>query len=334
MSGSLTQFGIGKEVTYGTAVVANKFYEIISEDFKGAYPRLQAEALSAALVDRSDRFAVNNKGATGTVALEPLTKGFNNWLRFMMGDVVTTGPAETVAYTHTATPQSLVGDMLTVQVGRAETGGTVRPWTYEGGKVTGFEFSNQVDQTLRSTITMDFEQESNPDAPAGAYVLATNVPVTGAEVLNWQGGTITVAAAAIDISEFSLKVDNALKTDRYYINKGAGVLKREPVQDGKRQIEWSFRTPYDNNTYWEKVAAATVTGSYASIVAKWEGLTLLGTTIYPKLELTIPVAVFNEGGPVVSGPGMLEQTFSGKGLYDGTNAALTVVNVSADTTSL
>lgn len=333
MSGSLTQFGIGKETTYGTAVVPTKFFEIISEDFKGSYPRIQAEALSAALVDRSDRFAVNTKGASGTVNLEPLTKGFNAWLRYMTGNVTTTGPAETTAYTHAADIQSLAGDMLTVQVGRAQNDGTVVPWTYEGGKVTSFEFSNSVDQTLRASISMDFEQETG-GAGAGAYALATPSLPAGAEILNWQGGTITVGGSVIDISEISVKCDNALKTDRYYINKGVGVLKREPVQDGKRQIEWSFRTPYNNATFWQKVSAATVTGAVATISAKWEGPTLLGTTIYPKLQLDIPVAVFNEGGPSVGGPGLLEQTFTGKGLYDGTNSALTITYVSADVTSL
>lgn len=332
MSGSLTQFGIGKETTYGTAVAVNKFYEIISEDIRGNYPRIQAEALSAALVDRSDRFAITNKGAAGTVTLEPLTKGFGHWLRYMMGDAVTTGPVETNAYTHTATMQNLVGDSLTVQVGRAQTDGTVKPWTYEGGKVTQFEFSNQTDQTLRCSISMDFEQESNADSPAGVYTLQTNVPVTGAEVFTWQGGTVTVGGTIYDIAELSVRVDNALKTDRYFINKGAGQLKREPVQDGKRVIEWSFRTPYGDNNLWEKVAAQTIAGSFATINAKWEGLTLLGTTIFPKIELNIPVAVFNEGGPVVSGPSMLEQSMSGRGLYDGTNSALTITYVSGDTT--
>lgn len=332
MSGSLTQFGIGKETVYGTAVAVNKFYEIISEDFKGNYPRLQAEALSSALVDRSDRYAVGNKGAAGSVTLEPLTKGFGNLLRYMMGDCVTSGPTETSVYQHTAAQQSLTGDSLTVQVGRAQADGTVKPWTYEGGKVTGFEFSNQVDQTLRSQISFDFEAESNPDTPAGNYVLATNVPVTGAEVLTWMGGTITVGGTAIDIAEFSVKVDNSLKTDRYFVNKSAGATKREPIQDGKRVIEWSFRTPYGDNAFWKKVAASTVAGSYAAIVAKWEGPTLLGTTIYPTLQLDIPVAVFNEGGPVVSGPSALEQTLQGRGLYDGTNSALTITYKSADAT--
>jgi hypothetical protein len=335
MSGSLTKFGIGKEVTYGTAVAVTKAFEIISEDFAGSYPAVQAEALSAYYVDRADRQAPSNKGASGTVNLEPLTKGFGDWLAFLTGAVATAGPTETNVYTHTATLGSLAGKNLTVQVGRADDDDVLRPWTYEGGKVTNFEFSNQVDQTLRAAIGLDFEKESNPDAPAGVYAItalnALALPAN-AEVLQWQGATITVGGSTTDVFEVSVRVDNSLNTDRYFLS--TGQTKKEPRQDGKRTIEWSFRTPYYNNNFWEKVSSATVAGTYAELKCKWSGLTLLGTTIYPNLEITIPVARFTEGGPSVSGPGQLEQTFSGVGLYDGTNSALSIVYQSADATVL
>jgi hypothetical protein len=331
MSGTLTQFGIVNESVYGTAVAVTKFYEIISEDFKGNYGRLQAEALSSAYVDRSDRFSINKKGAAGSVTLEPLTKGFGHWLQYMLGAKATTGPTETDCYTHTGTIGNLYGKSLTVQVGRAQQDGTVKPWTYEGGKVTSFEFSNQVDQTLRCVIGMDFENESNADSPAGAYILQSQSLPTPAEVFTWAGGTISIGGSAYDINEVSIKVDNALKTDRFYINK-ATPGKREPTQDGKRQIEWSFRAPYTDNALWEKVSSATIAGSVATLTASWEGLTLIGTTIYPKITISIPVAMFNEGGPVVSGPGELEATYTGKGLYNGTDSAISIEYISEDVT--
>lgn len=332
MSGSLTTFGIGSEVTYGTAVNVNKFFEITKEDIKGNYTRQQAAALSAAYVDRADRYAVAHKGASGSVDVEVLTKGFGHWLRFMMGTVNTSGPAETSAYTHVGTVGSLFGDAFTCQVGRSTLDGTVKPWTYEGGKVTDYSFSNQVDQTLQCSIGMDFETESSPDSPTGAYALQTNVAVTGAEVLAWQGGTITIAGSTVDISEISVKCDNSLNVDRFYINSAAS--KKEPTQDGKRKITYSVKTPYADNNFWKKVASATASGAVGVISAKWSGLTLLGTTIYPSLQIDIPVARFDEGGPNVDGPGMLDQTFTGIGLYDGTNSPLTVTYVSGDATVL
>ena len=337
MSGSLTRFGIGKEVTYGTAVAVTKSYEIISEDFTGTYERIQAEALSGSYVDRADRFGVNRKGAAGSVTLEPLTRGFGDWLAFMLGSVSTGAVVETASYLHTGTVASLNGKNLTAQVLRADENDVLRPWTYEGGKVTNFEFSNSVDQTLRASIGMDFELESNPDAPATVYAgtaleaLATPV---GANVFTWQEGTISVGGSAIDVSDVTIGVDNALNTDRYFIR--AGQSKREPKQDGKREISWSFTTNYTDNTFWEKVSSATAAGTYAELRAKWVGLTMIPgtTTKYPTLEIVIPVARFDEGGPTVDGPSMLEQSFSGVGLYDGTTSPISILYTSQDVTVL
>jgi hypothetical protein len=335
MSGELTKFGIGKETTYGTAVAVTKSYEIISEDFKGNYPRLQAEALSGSYVDRGDRFVVNNKGGSGTLTLEPLTRSFGDLMATMMGTVNTTGPTETTVYTHTATMGNLSGKSLTVQVLRSDETDVLQPWTYEGGKITNFEISNSVDQTLRASVGFDFELESNPDSPAGVYTAtALNALTTpsGANVMNWQYGFISVGGSQIEVSDISVRVDNSLNTDRYFISQTGG--KKEPKQDGKRTIEWSFTTTYKDNTFWEKVSSATIAGSYAQLIARWEGPILLGTTLYPRLELTIPMARFDEGGPAVDGPSALEQSFSGVGLYDGTNSALTMVYRSADVTVL
>jgi hypothetical protein len=337
LSGSLTRFGIGKETVYGTAVAVTKSYEIISEDFTGTYERIQAEALSGSFVDRADRFGVNRKGAAGSVTLEPLTRGFGDWLAFMLGQTSTGSVIETAAYPHTATIGTLNGKILTVQVLRADETDVLRPWTYEGGKITNFEFSNSVDQTLRVSLGMDFELESNPDAPAGVYSGTTleglSTP-TGANVFTWQEGTITVGGSAIDVSDVTIGVDNALNTDRYFIRAGQG--KKEPKQDGKREISWSFTTNYDNNTFWEKVSSATAAGTYAVLNAKWVGLTMIPgtTTKYPTLEINIPVARFDEGGPTVEGASMLEQSFSGVGLYDGTNSAITITYTSQDATVL
>lgn len=332
MAGSSTQFGIVNEATWGTAVLVTKFYEIISESFAGLYPRITAEALSSAFVQRADRSAVMaSAGAAGSVELEPLTKGFGNWLQYLLGLKVTSGPTEVNAYTHLGTIASLMGKSLTVQVGRATYNDVVVPWTYEGGKVTGFEFSNSVDQTLRCKIDMDFEKESSPITPAGAFALATNVPVVGAEVLTWAGGTVKIGGTAMDVSEISFKVDNALKVDTRYINKAAGG-KREQVQDGQRKIEWEFKAPYTDATLWTRVASATLSGACATLEAKWDGPTLLGTTIYPSLTISIPVGRFDEGGPVVSGPGVLDQTMKGVGLYDGAASAISIAYISSDIT--
>jgi hypothetical protein len=342
MAGEQTKFGIGKETTYGTAVAVTVPFEIVSEDFAGRYERTQADALSAALVDRADRFSIARKGASGTVTLEVMSRNFGNWLNYLMGTVATSGNGTTTPFVHTATIASLTGKTLTVQVLRADETDTVNPWTYEGGKVTGFEFSNSVDESLKCAIEMDFELESNPDSPSAPYTLtalnALTIPTMN--VMTWQEGTIRVGGTPgagtgtiVDVTDISVKVDNSLNTDRYFIHQGQ--TKTEPRQDGKRKVEWSFTTNYTNNNFWEQVSSATIAGSYAVLNAKWVGsvaISGVSPTAFPTLEIEVPVARFDEGGPKVSGPSMLEQSFSGVGLYDGTNSAVTIKYTTADTT--
>lgn len=90
--------------------------------------------------------------------------------------------------------------------------------------------------------------------------------------------------------------------------------------------------PFKDLTYVQKVMAATPANATATLSALWEGPTLLGTTLYPSLELVIPYARFDEGIPNVDGPSNLQQTLSGVGLYNGTDSALSIIYKSADTT--
>lgn len=330
MSGAQSSFGVAKETTWGTAVAATKGFEIIKEDLRGLYTRVESEGIGGDLVARKDRFQPVGKGAAGSVELEVLTKGFGFWLEQMLGAVATTGPTETTVYTHTGTVASLTGKSFTAQAQRADTSGTKQPFTYEGGKVVGFEFNNAVDQSLRCKIDMDFEKESWPTSPAGVYALQTQVLPTGAEFFTWAGGQITYNSVAIEVMDCSVKVDNALKVDRYSINSSAA--KQQQTQDGKRKIEFSATIPFADRTLYDRIAAATAAGSYAALNLKWLGPTLLGTTIFPTLEIQVPFARLDEGIPVIESASMLTQPVAGVGLTDGSSSPITIVYKTADST--
>jgi hypothetical protein len=285
--------------------------------------------LNSTLVDKKDRFMPIAKGAGGSVDIEVYTKTFGYWLKHMLGQVATTGPTETTVYTHTGTVASLYSKSFTAQVGKPDNNDVVRPFTYEGGKVTSFELANSVDEILTAHIEMDFEAESV--SGGGAYALQTPSFASNLELFTWAGGTITVGGVAVDLYDISIKVDNALKTDKYAIHKN--TLKKEPRQDGKRVITWSMKLPYtDLAMYVDRIRAAIATDAMAQIVAKWEGPTLLGSTIFPTLEVTLPYARFDEGIPVVEGQELLEPTVSGVALTDGSTSPITVVYKTADVT--
>lgn len=321
------QLGIVPEVTYGTGVTPTKFYEFNSESIEDKFERTEGDPLvKGAYVKRSDRFTPYTLGAAGNIELDVMTKGFGSWLIMMLGAEATTGPTETSVYTHTGTMGDLTGDFFTCQVARPfHPSGTVQVFNYLGGKVTDFELKNSVNENLVASIGCDF-RDINTSTPTLA---AVSYP-TGMEPLSWAGGTVTIGGAQLDVTEFSLKVDNNLNTDRRFIS--GATLKKEPIS-GRRSVEFSLKADFASLTERTKVASATRAGTLAQIIAKWQGPTLLGSTIYPNLTVTIPAARFDEWkANAENSDGMIEQELSGVGLWDGSTSPVSLVYQSADVT--
>lgn len=321
------QLGIVDEVTYGTPPVVTRFYEFLSEGIEEKEGRTESEPLRAGFTKRNDRFTPYFSGAAGSVELNPLTKGFGLFLKHMLGSVVTTGPAEVTAFTHTASMADLLGKFFTLQVNRPfHPTGTDQAFTYSGGKVTDWTVSNSVDGDLVVELGMDFQTVSD------AVALATASYPAGMETFTWAGGTLLVGAVAVDITEFSVKGSNNLDVDRRFIR--GNTLKKEPT-GGKREVEFSLSCDFESLTQRARAHATTRAGALASIQATWLGPTIIAgaTTIKPTFDVTIPAGRFDEWkGAVKDGDG-IKQELSGVGLFDGTNSPVTIVYKSADTTA-
>lgn len=306
MSGVISQLGTVDEVTYGTPVTVTKFHEIVDENIQGQYARIESSSLRAASrVQRSDRWALNPKGASGPVQLEVMSKGFGFWLKHMMGSVVTTGPTETTAYNHSGRVAALTGDSFTLQVGRPDIADVIRPFTYEGGKITGWELSNSVDGFLMCRLDCDFEAEGT------ATGLATASYPTGMEILNFVGGLITVGGSNFDATDITIRANNNLKTDRYFIRQNS--LKKEPLENGAREYSVSMTCEFVDLVTYNRVAATTNAAAMGDVVAKWEGGLLAGaTTIKAGLHCTMDTVRFDAFGPAVQGPELLTATLEGR----------------------
>lgn len=337
MSALLSQFGIKTETTYGTAVAVDRFFEFNETDIAGVYERIEAEGIrSGTRVLREDRWAVNPKGAEGSVTMEVLSKGFGLWLSHMLGAIATGAAADSVT-THTATVGQLDGKSFTAQIGRPDIGNTVRPYTYAGGKVASWELSNSVDGILTLEASCDFTSETIPVAsPTGAFALqAVSYPASTPirnEILTFVGANMTIGGTEVPVTEFSLSGDNGLKTDRYLIRTTGG--KKEQVEESMRSYEWSATAEFEDLTQISRVASATATGAVAALVARWVSPSLVGTTTPASLTVTIPVARFDEpSAAAINGPSHLELPLSGKALTPiaGTSP-VTIAYATADTT--
>lgn len=315
--------GVGEEGAYGTPIAPTKFYEFLSEGLRGTYERIESEAHRAgARVLRSDRFQPVPKGAEGDLKLEVLNKGFGLWLKHMLGTVTTSGAGPT--YTHTAKIGDLAGKSLTVQAGRVDAAGTLHPFTYEGGKVKSWELANAVDSTLTLNLDLDFEAEKI-GAGAGAYAVAVPTYPTDAFLLTFTGGSVSIGGTDFKVSDITIKGDNNLKIDRWFL----GNTKKEPKTEGLVEITFELTGEFEGLTHLNRVSSLTSAGAHAEIIAQWAS-----PVAGHSLAVTLAAARFDDGPVNSDGAKLVEHKLTGKAMFDVSDSgeAISAVYTTSDAT--
>lgn len=318
------QLGVKKETTYGTAVTVDRFFEYDSESIEETYGRTEGDPLrTGSSFIRQDRFTPYFSGAAGSLTLAVMTKGFGFWLEHLLGAVATGSTADSVT-THTGTEGDLKGKSFTLQVNRPlHPSGTAQAFTYEGGKVAEWTLSNDVDGNLMAELGLDFEQV------ATATTLATASYPTDMENFTWAGGVVSIGGSDYDLTEISVAGDNGLDVDRRQIR--ANTDKKEPTSS-RRSATFSLKADFESLTQRNRAAADTRDGALAALVGTWTGPTLVGTSSYPVLTVTIPAARFDEWKGSTEGTDAIEQELSGVARYDGTNSPVKIEYTTADAT--
>lgn len=323
-SGFDTYFGIVDEVTYGTPVAVTRFYEYVegSEGIEGKYERIESESFRAGQrTVHKDRFQPNPKGAEGDVELEVLDKSFGLLFKHMFGAVSTSG---TGPYTHSFTVGDLAGQSFTAQVGRVQNDGTLIPFTYGGGKIDEWELSNEVDGILIVKPKFDFASE-HAGAGAGALAAQTPVYVTGAQLFTFAGGVVQIGGADFGVSKVNVKAKNGLKTDRYFMRTAGQTVKREPIESEMRSYEFELTGEFESLAHYQRIAAATASGTLANISMVWTSPAGSSVTV------TVPYGRFDEG-PVAASIEVAEHSMKGMCLSGDTGSPITLDYVTADAT--
>lgn len=318
-SGLFTQLGVSAEVTYGTLVAPARFLEFTEESLKLEIERLEAEGLrTGARVLRSTHWADGRKMVSGDLELEVANKGFGLLFRMMLGAAATA--ADGAGFKHTFTIGDLFGDMMTLQVGRPDTGGTVRPFSYLGCKVAEWELTQEENDWLKLALSIDGRDEDS----------ATGLTAATAPALTelFHGGmlTLTVAGGAFSPTKFSVKGDNGLDTERFKLK--SSILKDEPIEAAKREITGELEGEFESLTAYNRFTAGTVVG----IVATWTAVSTYDTAKPFKLVLTLPAVRFDGETPEVGGPEVIEQALPFKVLDNGTDQPITLELYTSDAT--
>ena len=299
------QWGFKTEVTVGTALTVDKFGEYQSEDLEFDHRRIDSEPLRAGQAGmREDRWTPYFGAASGPVAFDVLTKNFAAFLVHMLGTVGTTGPVDSV-YTHTGTIGNLFGDGFTSQFNRPFYQSGNQAFTLAGTKIKSWKLSNSLEGNLVAEFDIDAMSYSTATGLAAA-----SYP-TLMDNLTFAGAVVTVGGSQFDATEFSVSLDNKLKSDdrRYF-----GNLRKEAVVAGRRIPEFALKGDWDSMTQFNRVASATRAGALAAIVATWTGPILAGVSAYPQVIVTIPSARFDAVSFGNDGYEPLEQELTGVGL--------------------
>ena len=313
------QLGIVTETTYGTAVTVTRFYEFNNENLKYEKKTVVGMGLRAGgQLPRSQRRVVTTTSASGDFELDLPTRGLGLLLGHSTGTLASPVTTSTGVYTYTFTLADSYGKSMTVEAGVPQYGGTVLSKKLAGAKVSQFELSCANGDIAKGKFSIDASVFTMTGSPATAsYALQGSV-------FHFAQGAITIDGSSVaNIKDFTVTVNNTLKTDRF--NLGALGVKAEQTIGGFRTISGSMTAEFTDSVLLNKF----LTDSSAGIVVTFTGSTI-ASTYKETLSITIPAAKFNADTPNVSGPGVVDLAMTFDAFDDGTNQPMTIVYVSAD----
>lgn len=313
-SGLSSQFGMKEETVYGTPVTVDRFLEIESSDVVTTLGKVESPVLGSQYL-KTNAVSTYVAGAEGEIVLPVMSKGFGKLFKQMLGASATAQVGATAEYTHTFTPDASggAGVSATVQLGKPDVGGTVRPFTYEGGKVTEWEFSLNVNEVLKLTTTWVFENVLT------ATALASPSYAAGREQFLWTNATLTWGGTTICVREFSLSGERALDTERYCLGS---TSRKEPILNGISNIGIEATGEFVSLDAYNDFIA----GTQRELVLTVTGSPIPTASNPYKIVFTIAAAeLVAPGEPEISGPEILEQPLNFRALDNGADPVIEIV---------
>ena len=307
-SGIGSQLGIATETTFNTPVTVTRFYEFTNESLN--YNKNTAVGLglrAGGQLPRSQRRVVTTSDVTGDINLDLPTSGLGLLLAHAMGSFPTKA-----AGSFTFTLGDVAGKSFTSQVGVPQYGGTVTPKTLGGCKISSWELAVSNAGIATGRFSVDGASFTTATALATAsYSSTTNL-------FHFAQSAITVDGSAVaNIKDFTLTVDNVIKTDRF--NIGSAGIKSAQVSNGFRKITGTVTAEFTDTVLLAKFLADTSAA-----------LSLSFTSGSDALSITVSSVKFDGEAPQVAGPEVIDVNFSFEAYDNGTDAPLTIVYTTAD----
>jgi hypothetical protein len=282
------QLGVKSEVTYNTPLVVDRFYEFDSESIADDFRRTEGDPLRVGGegVIRSDRSTPYYGGASG----HGVDGDADQELRLVADAHARHRDDHGSGGDHGLHPHGhaghLQGDSFTMQVNRPfNPTGTNQAFTYSGGKITEWTLSNNAEENLMLEASCDFASRRRRRRWRRRPTRR-----------RWR--TCPGRRRHLDRrlrlrrDDFSVTCNNGMNVDRRQIR--GNTAKKEPTT-GRREVTFSLSADFDSLTQRNRAAATTRAATVAAISAVWTGPTLLGTTLFPTVQVDIPAAGSTSG---------------------------------------
>lgn len=335
-SGIGAQLGWAAEPAYGTTTTPTRFSDFDSESLHLEQQFTDPQGLAAGrLVPLASRRSQTSRGVTGSIGMDFATKAMGLLVKQMLGSSLTAPVqiAASTAYRQVHQYGNAGGQSLTFQVGKPQPDGTVKPFTYPGCKVTGWEFGSSVGEQVKLSLDIDAKDELT------ATALAVASYVAGAELFNHNqlsikiGGTASTASGVVSVAggtvattlfnSASVKASNPMKTDRH----GTSVTKSEPIQNGMLDASIELGGEFTSQAeFYDQFRADAL----IPVQLTWTGSALDGSNYL--LDVIASACRFDPVTANVDGPDVLSQTVPLRIFADTVNNPLQITLVSSDTT--
>lgn len=318
------QLGVAPEVTYGTYVAPTRFVPFDSEGLELDQKYAEHQSLRAGRLARSgDLVRKTTRQAAGPINRPVLTKGEGIWLNQGHGNTVTPAQvAATIAYTqsHEFGETDPFGKSLSIQVGRPDVNGTVRPYTALGSKVLGYTWSCERDGDLMLETAIDAQDLVTSEA------LATATYTAGAETFGFDQCAIQFDDVVYTdcVQSFTIALPIPSRDDRFCI--GGGALKKQPIQNGLLVPTITLEMEFESNTQYDAFLADT--RRKLEIIFTGEEIVTGQDYSYGH---TFMETVTKAAGPKVEGEDVIMQTVQFEAVDDGTNPVMVIDVKSTDT---
>lgn len=323
--GLLDQVGAKAEVTYGTAIAVDRFYEFTSEGLERRNRTIQSDGIRAGgrALRRGARRALVGRDGGGSLQLEVGPDLFGLWFEHALGSVASAQPDNVNAPTvweHTFTMGSLRGKSLTVQKGVEQEDGTVIPFTFAGTKIADWRVTVGVDGFAVLDLTLDSQDVLTGEALQAATFV--DGPLFHFAQASLELDDVVVA----QVRQADIGGNNNLALDRYFLgNQG---LKHEPRDDGYPEITGNLEAEFvDRTTFYDVMASDDPLKLELAFVGD-----VLEDTQQAELRLTVPEIRLGGGTPTVDGPTIPRVRIPFSGFYDGTSPSTTVLLRNTDAT--